>query len=70
MLIDVFLILIGKFLVYKKVARNIGKEIFMSSDGCNEKKPKDSHLYAPLISTPKKYVINNKIVEAAKKNIE
>ena len=43
-------------------ASNKGTPIFINSDGCNLKKPKSSHLFAPLIFVPKNStnISNNK----------
>ena len=54
--------LIGKGLLYKYEAKNIGKAILIISDVCSVKKPRSNHLFAPLISLPKIIVANIKTI--------
>ena len=66
----VFLKLIGKDLSNRYEAKNTGSVILIISDVCKVKKPKSSHLFAPLISFPVNKVITTKSTEIKKNNKE
>ena len=51
-------------------AKNTGSVILIISDVCKVKKPKSSHLFAPLISFPVNKVITTKSTEIKKNNKE
>ncbi|GIS48458.1 MAG: hypothetical protein Ct9H90mP22_0460 [Gammaproteobacteria bacterium] len=59
----VFLKLIGKDLSNRYEAKNTGSVILIISDVCKVKKPKSSHLFAPLISFPVNKVITLKALK-------